>query len=181
MVVIGLLRAINVGRRQIRMGELRSWLEDLGLTAPQTLLQSGNVVFSTQRRDLESLAADIGALLERNSGFPCDVILRTPAELQRIVDSNPFRERAGIDPGKLVVHFLPGDLPQDACELFSSALPVPEEVCLSGRELYIHFPNGIAESGLARIPPGRILKRIGTARNWNTVTKLLALSKTFRP
>ena len=53
----------------------------------------------------------------------------------------------------------------------------PEELHLKGREFYIYFPNGVGKSRLPWSQVERLLKTNGTARNWNSVTKMLEIAE----
>src|SRR5215813_3406502 len=107
-VVISMLRAVNVGGHNlIRMEALRTVYESLGFQDSQTYVQSGNVVFRTKERNLPRLTIQIEEI-ERAFGFRPAVIVRTPAELRDVIARNPFAERPGIEPNKLLVVFLAG-------------------------------------------------------------------------
>ena len=102
-VVISMLRGVNVGgKRKIKMEALRALYESIGLRDAQTLLQSGNVVFRTTRKDLVGLTKDIESGIERKFGFHSDVVVRTSAELRDVIARNPFAKRAGVDASKPV-------------------------------------------------------------------------------
>src|ERR1700683_4158985 len=103
-VVISMLRGVNVGgKHKIKMEALRALYESLGLRGAQTLLQSGNVVFRTELKDLVALTKKIESAIERKFGFHSDVFLRTSAELRYVIGRNPFSKRAGVDASKLLV------------------------------------------------------------------------------
>jgi uncharacterized protein (DUF1697 family) len=175
-VVVSMLRGVNVGGHNlIKMDALRALYESLGLQDPQTYVQSGNVIFRTKERDLSRLARQIENEIERRVGFRPGVILRTSADLRDVIKKNPFAHR-DLDASKLLVTFLAIDPAPDAREALLRIEPDPEELRVSGRELYIYFPNGM---GRSKLPPllDRILKNSSTARNWNTVTRLLAMAK----
>jgi len=174
-IVISLLRGVNVGgHNQIKMDALRALYEALGLEDPQTYVQSGNVVFRTKERNLAGLAGRIENAIERKLGFRPGVVLRTAADLKDVVANNPFAQRRGIEPGKLAVVFFNEPPAKETCDEVLQAKAEGEEVQIRGREFYIYFPNGMGQSKLfAAI--GRKLKS-GTARNWNTVTKLLEMA-----
>jgi uncharacterized protein (DUF1697 family) len=176
-VVVSMLRGVNVGGHNlIKMDALCALYESLGLQDPQTYVQSGNVVFRAKERELARLAPRIGNEIERRFGFrPC-VILRTSSDLRDVIDRNPFAARRDLDPSKLLVTFLATDPVPDAREKLIGIKPDPEELRIAGRELYVYFPNGM---GRSKLPPllDRILKNSGTARNWNTVTRLLAMAE----
>ena len=158
------------------MEDLRLLYESLGLEKPKTLINSGNVVFRSKETNVAKLAKRIEDAIEKKFGFHSDVLLRTAAELRKTVQKNPFRKRDDIDPGKLLVTFLPSDPFPEIREKLAKLEGYPEELRLESRELYIYFPNGQGRSKLTPVL-GRILKDSGTGRNWNTVTKLLEMAE----
>jgi uncharacterized protein (DUF1697 family) len=177
-VVISMLRGVNVGgKRKIKMEVLRALYESLGLRDAQTLLQSGNVVFRTERRDLIALTEQIEDAIERKFGFHSDVILRTSAELRDVVARNPFAKRAGVDASKLLVSFLVSDPGAEARANVLRIKTDPEELRIHGREAYIYFPNGMARPKLSMAVVERTLKTSWTGRNWNTVRKLMEMAE----
>jgi uncharacterized protein (DUF1697 family) len=108
-----------------------------------------------------------------------EVILRTAAELRAIVKANPFPVEAKTDPGHLLVQFLAG--PADTAGKAKLALlaNAPEKFVISGREVYVYYANGTGRSKLGGPAMDKALGRRGTARNWNTILKLLALAETI--
>jgi uncharacterized protein (DUF1697 family) len=176
--MISLLRGVNVGGHHIiRMGELRELYESLGLRLPQTYVQSGNVVFGTREKNTARLAQRIEDALEKHFGFRPEVILRTLVEAREVVSRNPFAKRRGLDPAKLVVTFL-GDEPSAETRRQVLAIDAdPEEMHFLGRELYVYFPNGMGKSKVWPAITAK-LKKAGTARNWNTVLRLLEMAET---
>ena len=177
-VIISLLRGVNVGgHNMIKMDALRALYESLKLRDPHTYLQSGNVVFRTDERDLALLARRIEAGIKRRFHFRPDVIVRTTAELRDAIARNPFATRRGIEPGKLLVTFLAGDPAAEARDKVLKIKTDPEELSISGREVYIYYPTGMGRSKLSWIAIAKALQTSGTGRNWNSVTKLLELAE----
>jgi len=175
--MICLLRAVNVGgHNQIKMDALRALCESLKLCYVQTYIQSGNVVFQSSERDTAKLAAKIEDAIEKKHGFRPDVILRTAAEMREVVAHNPFAKRSGIEPNKLAVMFLANEPETAVQDTVRKIKPEVEELHLLGRELYIYFPDGMGRSKLVPLL-ARALKNTGTARNWNTVMKLLEMAE----
>src|ERR1039458_3254224 len=94
-VVISMLRGVNVGgHNKIKMDALRELCASLKLRDPQTYVQSGNVVFRSDDRDLVPLGRRIEQAIERKFGFRPAVILRTAAELRDVIARNPFASRS---------------------------------------------------------------------------------------
>jgi len=174
--VIALLRGVNVGgRNKIKMEALRAICGSLGCTNTQTYVQSGNVVFDTTKENLSSLSVEIESAIGSGLGFRPSVMLRTAAELRAIVSRNPFPTQAQTDPGHLVVFFLDGPPSPEARERVLALKPDPEQLRLMDREIYAYFPVDIGHSKLPALID-RALKLPATARNWNTVTRLLELA-----
>src|SRR5690349_2460731 len=98
---IALLRGINVGgNTMVAMSDLRALAARLGLREPRTLLQSGNLVF-----DSDKSPAQIEKLLEKELDG-VDVFVRTAEEMANVVAGNPFPAEAKNDPARLVVLML---------------------------------------------------------------------------
>ena len=149
-VIISMLRAVNVvGHNKIKMDELRALYESLKLQNPQTFIQSGNVVFRTDERDLVRLAKRIQNGIDKKFGCCPDVILRSSTELKGVIARNPFAKRRDLHPSKLLVFFLPGTPSPDARENVLRLKPNPEELHLVGREIYVYYPDGQGRSKLS--------------------------------
>jgi uncharacterized protein (DUF1697 family) len=147
------------------MADLRALCEGLGLRRVRTYIQSGNVVAAGALSSAQVKARLEKALLA-TLGKPCRVLVRSLAEMERVEQGNPFPEAA---PARLLVLFLDEAPPQTA--VHNVKVPATERLALRGRELYIHFPDGMGRSKL-KIP----FADVGTGRNLNTVRKLIALA-----
>jgi uncharacterized protein (DUF1697 family) len=168
-----LLRGINLGKaRQIAMPRLREVLEARGHGSVRTHLRSGNVVLDSPL-GATKLAADVRSAVEADWGFDVPVVVRTGAELAAVVAGDPFATEA-TDPARYLVTFLVEPPPPDKVD----ALPKADTgaYLVRGRELYLWLPDGIANTPLASWKWDQLLGVPGTARNWNTVTKLAELA-----
>jgi len=177
-VVISLLRGVNVGgHNKIRMETLRALYAGLGLGDVQTYLQSGNVLFTTDKRSLDGLAREIEDALERECGFRPSVIQRTAAGLGEVVRNNPFANRTDVEPAKLAVIFLARDPGEAARNKVLAMQIAPEELVFGSREYYVHFPHGMGRTKFPYAAVDRALGTPGTGRNWNSVTNLLKMAE----
>ena len=176
---VALLRGINVGRaRQVGMPRLTEVLSARGHGNVRTHLRSGNVVLDSPLGEAE-LAADLAGTIEEEFGFAVPVVVRTGTEVAAVVAGDPFATVA-TDPARYLVTFLPDPPAPDRVD----ALPPVEgggEYLVRGRELYLWLPDGIANTPLAAWKWDRLLGVPGTARNWNTVTKLGELTAEAPP
>jgi uncharacterized protein (DUF1697 family) len=109
-VIISMLRGVNLGpHNRLKMEELRALYESLKLRGAQSYVQSGNVIFRSDGKDLAALGRRIEGAIEKKFGFRPPVILRTTAELREAIAKNPFAKRRDIEPSKLLVTFLDRD------------------------------------------------------------------------
>lgn len=175
-VYVSLIRGINVGgNKTIKMAMLKALYEELRLDGVKTLLNSGNVVFATKEKSRRKLTATIEDAIEREVGFRPTVVIRSAAELKTIAERNPFPKMAKADPGHLVWMALAGKPDKDAPKRLAEACSGPEETEIAGEDAYITYPNGIGRSKLTNALLEKHLCVAGTARNWNTLTKLVEM------
>lgn len=172
-VFIALIRGINVGgHKKIRMADLKTSYEALGLKDVRTLLQSGNVVFRTAKSNRAQLAQALQAALS----VEAKVILRTAEEMRKVVAANPMPEEAERGPSHFIVVFLSEQPAAAAMQSLRDAYSGPEKMHLHGAELYVEYGAGMGTSKLTIALIERKLGVTGTARNWNTVRKLVEMA-----
>ncbi len=175
---VALLRGINVGRnKRVGMVRLRELMNDLGYGDVRTHLQSGNVVFTATETPSEQTARHIEDQLAQRFGFTVPVLVRTRDELARIVEADPLREVV-TDPARYIVTFLSAAPDPQRLPETNPADHDPDTYRLGDRAIYLWCPNGVRDSRLAQALSEKHLRVTATARNWNTVTKLLALAST---
>jgi uncharacterized protein (DUF1697 family) len=172
---IALLRGINLGsRNRVPMPELRELLATNGYEDPKTLVQSGNVVLSSRKRP-DTVARDLQALVAERFGIDVPVVVRSRDELAAVIEANPLDE-AIADPKRFQVSFLSAAPEASVVESLESADVAPEQIAVRGREIYAWHAGGIQRSPAAKLLTDAKLGVTATARNWNTVTKLLELA-----
>ncbi|HEY2494602.1 MAG TPA: DUF1697 domain-containing protein [Paenibacillus sp.] len=179
-IYIALLRGINVGgKNRIKMTELKSTFEAMGLSRVQTYIQSGNVLFEASEEE-EPLRKRIEHEIEEVFGFSVSVIIRTAKELTTIAANCPFSEEAiseaesSSEGESLYVSLLLEEPSQVGIERLSTFRSESDEYQLVGREIYLLFRHSIRNSKLASN-----LQKLdvpATVRNWKTINKLVTLA-----
>lgn len=163
---ICLLRAVNVGGTgKLPMAELRALCEQAGFDDVRTYIASGNVMLRSTS-SAKQVTCILESALTDYAGKPVGVVVRTPDEMAAILGDNPFSEAPG---NRCVAIFLDDAPPADALDRISGQKG--ELLALGKREIYVHYVDGMADSKL-RIPAAKS----GTARNLNTVAKLVAMA-----
>lgn len=174
---IALLRGINLGpRNKIAMADLRELLGSLGLEDVRTHILSGNAIFTSRRRSIPRLEQQIERAIKDRFGHEIRVLIRTADELAAVVDDNPLTERTN-DGSQLFALFLERDPdPKRMDDIDADAL-VPEQFRLGDRVIYALVRQGFQGSKLFGVLSDKRLGVAMTNRAWNTVTKLVELSK----
>jgi len=175
-----LLRAVNVGSTgKLPMADFRKLLTDSNCAKVETYIQSGNAVVDA-KCSAPALAKSVTAALAKYMGAPVPVIVRTHAELDRIIAANPFAAEAAADGARVHAVFLSAAPPATkaaALEEVIAKYPARRDrYYLQGDTLYLHLPDGAADSKFTAQTVDRALGVTATARNWNTVLKLHAMS-----
>jgi uncharacterized protein (DUF1697 family) len=161
-----LLRGVNLGKRQLKMEDLRNVAAGLGLEDPKTYIASGNLLFRSKKGEA-ALKAELEAAIAEHMGANVGVMIRTADELAGVVAANPF---AGEAPSFVVAVFLDEGPRADSPKAAKNV--AGERIALGKREFYVHYPRGQGQSRLA-IPAAAQ----GTARNMNTVARLAELAR----
>ncbi len=173
---IALLRGINVGgHHKLPMRDLRQLLTSLGLHNANTYIQSGNVVFQSERTETIALAEEISAAIGRSHGFTPQIFILDVATLQEAMAANPFPE-GEAEPKTLHLFFLDGVPLNPDLDALEAVRAENERFALVDQLVYLHAPDGIGRSKLAE-RVGRGWGVAVTARNWRTVSKVLALAQ----
>ncbi|MBD0709534.1 MULTISPECIES: DUF1697 domain-containing protein [unclassified Streptomyces] len=174
-----LLRGINVsGRRKVPMAELRTCLEELGHRHVRTYLQSGNAVFTTDSTaSEEALATAIEDAIEARFGFRVDCLVRDGAYLAAVAEACPFPAET-LEGKQLHAIYLSGAADPERFAGIDREAYLPEDFALGDRVLYLHVPGGLGTSRLADAisRPSTARGMVATARNWNTVRKLVEMT-----
>jgi uncharacterized protein (DUF1697 family) len=172
---VALLRAVNIGSTQVSMAELRTLFAALGAADVTTYVQSGNVVFTSNERDASKLSRAISARIRRDMGHDVTVLLRTKAELAKVVAANPFAKRSA-DPKTLHVTFLADKPDRERVQNIPALMSGDDEFTISGREVFLRCPNGYGRTKLNNTFFEKKLDVAATTRNWKTVQTLLELA-----
>jgi uncharacterized protein (DUF1697 family) len=155
------------------MAELRALLEGAGYEDVRTHLQSGNVLLSSALSP-RKLEAQLERQLAQGLGMDLQVLVRTRAELAKVVERDPLGNVA-TNRARYLVSFLSKKLPAKAARELDEADLAPAQLVVGGRELYAWYPDGVQRSPAAKLLDDKRLGVVSTARNWNTVTKVLEL------
>ena len=150
------------------MSELRAACEGAGFTDVETLIASGNLVLGSKLKG-EKLERNVEAVILEELGLKTDVHVRDAAQLAAIIAANPFKAFAKTSPNFLVVYFMRAKASAAEIEAMAKTSLTGEKVKQGKDCLYIKFPKG---QGVSKLK----MPKLGTARNWNTVTKLAAMA-----
>ena len=174
---IALLRGINVGgHKKITMAELGGLFVSLGFGQVRTIVQTGNVIFTSDASDGTDLEGLLEAEAKKQLDLDTDFFVRSSKDWDAVVTQNPLPDEAESDPSHLVVMFLKDAPAAAAVSVLQAAIKGPEIVKADGNQLYVVYPAGIGRSRFTlKLIEGKLGTR-ATGRNWNTVLKIAALA-----
>lgn len=168
---IALIRAIGGStHKKMSMTQLRAACEDAGFEDVRTVLATGNVVFRSDKSQTDIHAILDGVMAQH--GLANEVFLREPLELQACLAADPFPDASTERPSRMLVSFMKR-APRDAEIAAASGYGGPERIALHGTEAFIDYGDEIGTSKLTPVLLEKLLGQSGTARNWNTVLKLV--------
>lgn len=172
MVRVQLIRAVNVGGAKLPMADLRAIATELGATDVSTYIASGNLL-CTPPGDAAAFDRALERAIEERFGYVREVISRTPAELRAALDAHPFEI---IEPKYSYVTFLLTAPTPDAVAKARTFATGDDRWDVIGREMHIRYAGGAGRPQMKDASIGRALDVPGTARNLNTVAKLIELA-----
>ncbi|MFV0391443.1 MAG: DUF1697 domain-containing protein [Paludibacteraceae bacterium] len=171
-----ILRGINVGgKRKIRMTDLKLLCEELGLKNVETYIQSGNLLFNSDKRSFE-LENDLTKAIAEKFGFDVPVIVRTEKELEVSINKNPFFVE-NMDTGQLHLTFLKEIPNSENIEKIRTYNYEPDKFEIDDKDVFVFCAGKYHESKLTNIFFEKQLAVDATTRNWKTILKLSELCK----
>lgn len=172
-VWIGFLRAVNVGKRQVRMSSLRELLDAQGYEDVETHIQSGNVRVRTRMRSRERVVTALEAAMLADRGFEVPVVLLSAAELAQVVaDADAVRAELGDPAWRQYVELLAAPPDAAAAALIEQGVPGARAV-VRGRAVHLLYDVAFGE---AKPPRAAVSRAFGVSTNRN-LTVLRTLSE----
>lgn len=176
MIYIALLRGINVsGHRIIKMAELKTMFESLGLTNVQTYIQSGNVIFESNE-EADFLSKRLEQEIDAVFGFDVPVVIRTAEEIEQIMQNCPFEVDTFPEKERPYIALLSAIPSSEGVEKLSAVPLTTDEYRILNREVYILYRQASHKSKLTNNLLEKKLGVTATTRNWQTMSKLVAMA-----
>jgi uncharacterized protein (DUF1697 family) len=176
---VALIRGINVGRaKRVAMADLRALVEGLGFSDVRTLLNSGNVVFTSTSAAAGNAGARIEKTMAAKLGVSARVTVLTAREVAKAVADNPLLDVAS-NHSRLMIAVPAGAIDHRRLKPLAAEDWTPEVLAIGTCVAYLWCPDGILASPLSEAV-GRTLGDSVTSRNWATLLKLHALARVDR-
>ena len=167
-------RGINVGtRNRVPMADLRAKLAGAGYADVATVGQSGNIIVSAGSDRPGEVAGDVQRLLRDHFGVDVPCVIRTAHQVRSVLERSPLREVA-TDPSRHLVNFLSTEPDAELVRALLAGDHSPEAIAIEGAEAYVWTPDGVAAMTLSYAYLEKRLGVAATARNWNTLEKIVA-------
>ena len=171
--LVALLRGINVGgHHKVPMAELKTLLTNMGCNNVKTILNSGNIVFETKKKDNAGLQRIIEMALTEHFGFPIPVILIPHKQINELVNDDPFANVEIHKNIRLYVSFLKEPsttklkLPYISNDKAFTLIGVRDKFIVSVLDITTsNTPKGMEDLE-------KLFGKNITTRNWNTIQKI---------
>jgi len=171
---VALLRGVNVGKaKRVPMAGLRGLLAALGYRDVQTLLNSGNALFTSDGRAGSVHAKRIRGALAESLHVDVPVIVKSAKEIAAMEAENKL-EFVATDPSRLLAAFTANAADLNSLAVVVPLIAPPERFLLGKHAAYLWCPEGILRSRAAEALLGKA-GRLATTRNWATVARIAAL------
>ena len=156
------------------MSDLKDLAERHSLGEPRTLLQSGNLVFSSEGRNAAELEPLLEQAIKAELKVETQVCVRSAAQWSALIEANPFPKEAKKDPAHLLLVAFKTPPAPSGPEKLAEVYDGPERIAIARGHAFIVYPDGI---GRSKLTPALLARHLGagTARNWNTVLKIEAM------
>ncbi|WP_404386999.1 DUF1697 domain-containing protein [Humibacillus xanthopallidus] len=168
---IGFLRAVNVGKRQVKMQTLRELLQDKGFDDVETHIQSGNLKVRSATRSAARLETDLRALISEAFGFDVPVVVRTPAQVRRLAQEADALE-SPIAGATRYVMVMSGELDPAGVDALHAWDAETEAARVLGNDIVLFLAAGVQAAKLTNVRIERLTGGVGTARNMTVVRAL---------
>ena len=166
------------GHNSIKMTDLKALYKDLGFNDAETFIQSGNVIFSySSDISVRDISLRIEAAIHQKYNYNVPVMIRTIAEMRKLISANPFLDEENFDPSKMAVVFLYENPSEAQLQKVKDVDYPPDKFRIIGSEIFIYCPNGFGRTRLYTNFFENKMKVKGTGRNWKTINTLIDLAE----
>jgi uncharacterized protein (DUF1697 family) len=170
---VALLHSIVLpGGRRVVMADLRGLAAGLGFEAPHTLLATGNLLFEADAIHAAEIEARLEPAFAERFGKPVPIIVRDAAAWPRLIAANPFPAAAAREPSRVSVRVMRTPVAPEIAERLEPYRAPYERLAIVDGDLWLHLPDGVANSRLAAAVTPERAGGAGTFRNWNTVRRI---------
>lgn len=171
---IAFLKAINVGGHTIKMSDLKILFEKMGFEDVETFIASGNVVFESKIKNVDSIKKKIENDLEKSLGYKVATFIRSTKELKEISEHKPFKESDLANKQKyLYIGFLEEQPDKESLKKVLVLSDEANEFHFNNKELYWLCRKNFSDSGISGKTLEKALGMETTIRNSTTIRKMV--------
>lgn len=176
---IALLRGINVtGHNIVPMAVLRELCTKLGFSDVATYIQSGNIIFKSDKKPV-SIQKSIKDAIAKKFKFEVEIFVYTIGELKKIVVHCPYDELKLSENEKIHFTLLSGLPDKQGIDKLKS-IDDADEFNIAGTTMYLLTKNGYGNTRFNNVFVEKTLNVRATTRNFNTMKKLIEIGEQMK-
>ena len=165
------MRGLNLGKRNVKMEELKKIFVKLGFTEVESFIASGNIVFESRSKSRAAMEKTIEGAIEKTYGWVSETFVRDFDELAVIGKAMPFK--GVVDAPTYLVGFLKAPIDAAAKKKFLALASPVDRFAASGAEVWWHSPISQAESKFNANMFDKALGVRSTWRNLRTIRRMV--------
>ena len=170
---IAFLKAINVGGHTVKMDHLKKLFEQMSFEKVETFIASGNVVFETKSKTVDSIKKKIEAELEKSFGYKVATFIRTTDELKNISEYKALNKSdVNNENNTLYIGFLDSTPSKENQNKVNAMQDAANEFHFNNKELYWLCRKNFSDSGITGNKLEKALGMSTTVRNLTTINKI---------
>jgi uncharacterized protein (DUF1697 family) len=165
------MRGLNLGKRNVKMEELKKLFVKLGFTGVESFIASGNIVFESPSSDRATMEKRIEAAIEKKYGWTSETFIRDFGQLTKIGKAMPFK--GVVDAPTYLVGFLKGPIGTEQKKKFMALASPNDAFAVTGAEVWWHSTISQAESKFNANMFDKALGVCSTWRNLRTIRRMV--------
>ena len=167
-------RAVNVGKRTVKMESLKQNLQALGYKDVHTFIASGNACFCSPEPNIPKLERQIFDMMKSAYGFDVEAYVRTPLQIKHLLAMQPFPKEKVESAHSWNIGFTDVNATEDVVDAILEMEDGFNHFCFIENSIHWLNQKSIHDTTISQVALEKTLGGRTTFRGRNTLVKMLA-------